>query len=176
LHTLLSRFDGFARLLLGPSSRDKNRIKMFGSKGFENEVRRDPLGVSMGVEFPGGFTLVTPGSGMFDIVIKSIRTFMSGEAEDALAAVWHMTRNRLASTFEFKTSHPWLESFFSLLSYVAGWVMWAAGSEWWKAVWTRLSLGLSLIGSMSFITLLIGSSLMGPVQLANNLRFGRGYV
>jgi hypothetical protein len=38
----------------------------------------------------------------------------------------------------------------------------------------RFSLGFSLIGSISFATLLITSSLMAPFQLANNVRIGRG--
>ena len=44
------------------------------------------------------------------------------------------------------------------------------------AVCLRLLLGIATLGSMSFITLLISLSLLGPLQLANGFRLGGGWL
>jgi hypothetical protein len=183
------RFNRFRRLVAGPRIPDTAKgIKTFTVFGrsregggwlqpdteFERAVRLDPLGVPIGIELPGGLTYVSTGSGMFELVIKSIRAFINGEAWQVGLTVFS------ALDMGIKT----LEDDYKVISValkplrwtirLCGRVGWGSLGNWLGPLLTRFSLGFSLVGSMSFVTLLITSSLMMPFQIVNNVRIGRG--
>ena len=189
------RFSRFRRLVAGPPVHQSETggtttrmVKLLGRRAegwipfvsdegrddFERAVRMDPLGVPIGIELPGGLTYVSTGSGMFELVIKSIRAFVNGEAWEVGVTLWMACEAGVAK----------LESTYKVVSVVLAPLRFLVrvGSilglgrlgGWFGPLVQRFSLGFSLVGSMSFVTLLITSSLMMPFQLANNVRIGRG--
>lgn len=115
---------------------------------------------------------------MFELIVKSIRAFVNGEAAQVVSACvgfigscWDwITRTAVCVAVYRYFIHPlYLDTLaFALLSVPAH------TSGLLKPLLTRFTLGLSLIGSASFVTLLITHSVMPFFHVANNLRLGRG--
>jgi hypothetical protein len=182
------RFSQFRRLVAGPTARQPRMVKLVRKKNrisrwipfqmedtqeeFEAAVRQDPL-VPIGIELPGGFTYMQPSSGMFELVIRSMRAFVNGEAQEVGEGMWQMLVDAAEYLEVYKTGHYALLPF-RLISKFASMVGLGRLVTFLGPIIERFSLGFSLIGSISFATLLITSSLMAPFQLANNVRIGRG--
>src|SRR4051812_13935227 len=106
--------------------------------------------------------------GLLELVVKSVNVFASGEAEEVVVASLHKLADSVGGDAVVPPSSTWFGrgvSFFptSIPSFL-------------RPVLTRIFLGFSLIGSLSFTSLIISSSLIAPFQLANNFRFGRGWT
>ena len=187
LHWLM-RFSRFRRLVAGPTERQPRMVKLIPMKNrisrwipfqmedtqeeFEAAVRHDPL-VPIGIELPGGFTYMQPSSGMFELVIRSMREFINGEAQEVGEGVWQMVLDAAEHLEVYSAGHYALLPF-RMVARLAGLLRLGSLMGWLHPILERFSLGFSLIGSMSFATLLITSSFMAPFQLANNVRIGRG--
>ena len=145
-----------------------------GRDDFERAVRMDPLGVPIGIELPGGLTYVSTGSGMFELVIKSIRAFVNGEAWEVGVTLWRACEAGVGRLEERYGGVSVVLAPVRLLGRIGSTLGLGGLGGWLGPLVQRFSLGFSLVGSMSFVTLLITSSLMMPFQLANNVRIGRG--
>lgn len=187
LHWLM-HFNRFRRIVAGPGAdASSKQVRILGKKElglepfenqrqrevFEREVRQDPLGVPIGIELPGGLTYVS--TGMFELIIKSIRAFVNGEAQQVAEAVLRLCATGIKRAQVYKPVRLAVQPF--------AWIYWLWLTlrldrvfAYLSPILQRASLGFSLVGSASFVTLLITSSLLAPFQLANNVRFGRGYV
>lgn len=139
---------------------------------FEAAVRHDPL-VPIGIELPGGFTYMQPSSGMFELVIRSMRAFINGEAQEVGEGMWQVVLAGADWLEVYKAGHYALLPF-RLIAKAVSVLGLGTLFTWLQPVIERFSLGFSLVGSISFATLLITSSFMMPFQLANNVRIGRG--
>ncbi|KAJ9117078.1 hypothetical protein QFC24_006537 [Naganishia onofrii] len=145
---------------------------------WEEAFRHDPIGAGVRVGLPGGLVYVSTGSGVFELIVKSIRAFVNGEAASVVSACvgfvgscWSwVTRTAVCEAIYRYFIRPlYIDTLaFALLSVPAH------TSGLLAPLVTRFTLGLSLIGSASFVTLLITHSIMPFFHVANNLRLGRG--
>ncbi|KAJ9095712.1 hypothetical protein QFC21_005584 [Naganishia friedmannii] len=191
LHWLL-RFRGLRRIVVGPygdtlgfdpqpnppASDLLSRLAVGHDIPWEEAFRHDPIGAGVRVGLPGGLVYVSTGSGVFELIVKSIRAFVNGEAAGVVAACvgfvascWDwITRTAVFVAVYRYFIHPLhIDTLaFALLSVPAhtGGLL--------RPLLARFTLGLSLIGSASFVTLLITHSVMPFFHVANNLRLGRG--
>ncbi len=104
--------------------------------------------------------------GLLDIVIRAVNVFASGEAEEVMVE----GLRRVAEVAPAEAASKWSQVLRRGRDIVPAF---PGVSDLVTPILTRLSLGFSFIGSLSFVSLLISSSLLAPFQLANNLRFGR---
>lgn len=205
LHWML-HFKRFRRLITGPFGDDayiageglpvglnrNNGMGLgvgLGQNGENVDAYQDPFGSAIGVRLPGGFTYISTSSGVMELIVKSIRAFTNGEAQDVLLGIvdligrgWSKlfvrggTKRRMAAKMPSlitKAFHR-LSALVSIITQRIPLRIPHFLTSIISPLLTRLSLGLSLIGSASFVTFLISTSLMAPFQLANNLRFGGG--
>ncbi len=107
--------------------------------------------------------------GVLDIVIRAVNVFMSGEAEEVVMKGVQKVVDVACPTVAVNPS-----SWFSIFSSIPRPHIPTIIAPLIQPLLTRLSLGFSLVGALSFVSLLISSSLLGPFQLMNNVRIGRG--
>lgn len=120
---------------------------------------------------------VSTGSGIFELVVKSVRAFVNGEAEGVWMGVaevgeacfeWLGERHAVRTVLDvLRPLH--LDTFAHTLLAIP-----KRSLAYLQPLITRFTLGFSLIGSASFITLLITHSMMAPFHVLNNIRLGRG--
>lgn len=142
---------------------------------WEEAFRQDPIGAGVvRLGLPGGLVYVSSGSGIFELIVKSIRAFVNGEAEGVMAGL----REILESCFSWIGDRPTVKSLARILHPLHIDTLLHAlhipGIRYLQPLLTRFSLGFSLIGSASFVTLLITHSMMAPFHILNNIRLGRG--
>ncbi|KAJ9111336.1 hypothetical protein QFC20_002627 [Naganishia adeliensis] len=195
LHWML-HFKSFRRIVTGPygdnlgfdkslpsnSPNDRGldllaRLENGEDVPWEEAFRQDPIGAGVRVGLPGGLVYVSTGSGIFELVVKSVRAFVNGEAEGVWMGVaevgeacfeWLGERRAVRTVVDvLRPLH--LDTLAHLLLAIP-----KRSLAYLQPLITRFTLGFSLIGSASFITLLITHSMMAPFHVLNNIRLGRG--
>lgn len=166
---LTFRFKWIRRLVLGPSSGGG------GSSSVGGGATIDPLVSPIGVRLPflanGVAYVPAPGSGITELVVRSIRAFASGEAEDVVFGFRDLARVAWSKVSRGRALP-------ALSIALPGSLSWIPFAPLVQALARRLlrdlSLGLSLIGSASAVAFLLSSSLLLPFHVANNVRIGAG--
>lgn len=121
---------------------------------------------------------VSTGSGIFELIVKSIRAFVNGEAE----GVWQGVAEVVEACFTWVGERPAVQVVYDRvlrpmhLDTMARMILAIPNRSLalLQPLITRFVLGFSLIGSASFVTLLITHSMMAPFHVLNNIRLGRG--
>lgn len=134
----------------------------------------DPLVSPIGFRLPflanGVAYVPAPGSGITELVVRSIRAFASGEAEEVVFGFGDLARAAWSKVMGGRRVPP--------LNVAYGLTSWMPFAPLFRALASRLlrdlSLGFSLIGSASAVAFLLSSSLLLPFHVANNVRVGAG--
>jgi hypothetical protein len=106
------------------------------------------------------------------LIVKSIRAFVNGEAEGVMASF----RELIETCFEWIVERPTIKTLTRIFEPLHLHLphLPTTLTTHLQPLLTRLTLGFSLIGSASFVTLLITHSMMAPFHILNNIRLGRG--